>query len=73
MSKHFLKSKRFWGGLVTIVTLIGNIVMNGPSNENVLALLGALLALYGGIVAQGPLTTKPGKSNVPSDSNLFGN
>lgn len=56
--KAFYRSKRFWGCLAAIVALAGDVVANGPSSENVVALAGAVFALYGGVVAQGPLVLR---------------
>ena len=55
MNKHFLHSKSFWGCAAGIVTALGEIFTNGPTPGNILTLVTAGFALYGRVVATGPL------------------
>ncbi len=57
MQKAFYKSKSFWGCVSTIVLVVGDMVSNGVSPGNMMALVTAGFALYGRIVATAPLGT----------------
>ena len=53
--KAFYKSKAFYGCVSTIVLIAGDIVANGVTLGNMMALTTAVFALYGRIVATAPL------------------
>jgi hypothetical protein len=53
--KAFYKSKAFYGCVSTIILIAGDIVANGVTLGNMMALTTAAFALYGRIVATAPL------------------
>ena len=53
--KAFYKSKAFYGCVSTIILIAGDIVANGVTLGNIMALTTAAFALYGRIVATAPL------------------
>jgi hypothetical protein len=53
--KAFYKSKAFYGCVSTIILIAGDIVANGVTLGNMMALTTAAFALYGRIVASAPL------------------
>ena len=51
-SKKWWQSKAIWGGIVTIVGAIGDMFQKGgPTMDNVVALAGGIMAIYGRAVA----------------------
>lgn len=56
-SKSWYTSKTIWGAIVAIVGAIGDITMNGLNVANATAIAGALVAIYGRLVAT--TTIKP--------------
>jgi hypothetical protein len=51
-SKKWWQSKAVWGGIVAVVGAIGDMfTKGGPTPENLMALAGALIAIYGRLVA----------------------
>jgi hypothetical protein len=54
-TKAFYRSKGFYGGVSTIVLIVGDMAANGVTLGNLTALMTAGFALYGRIVATAPL------------------
>ncbi len=51
-SKKWWQSKAIWGGIGAAVGAIGDMfVKGGPTPENLMALAGAVIAVYGRLVA----------------------
>jgi hypothetical protein len=51
-SKKWWQSKAVWGGIVTIVSAIGDMVTKGqPTADNLMTLAGGILAVYGRVMA----------------------
>jgi hypothetical protein len=55
-SKSWWQSKAVWGGIVAALGAISDICVNGMRPESVTALLGAVMAIYGRIVANAAIT-----------------
>ncbi len=50
-SKAWWQSKAVWGGIVAAAGAIGDMFVNGVRPENLTALAGAAMAIYGRLVA----------------------
>jgi hypothetical protein len=50
-SKHWWQSKAVWGGIVAVVGAVGDMFVKGVTAENLTAMAGALVAIYGRLVA----------------------
>jgi hypothetical protein len=55
-SKRWWQSKAVWGGIVGAVGAIGDMVVKGITPESLMSLAGALIAIYGRIVASSAIT-----------------
>ena len=61
--KAFYRSKAFYGGVSTMVLIVGDMAANGVSIGSMIALMTAGFALYGRIVATAPLAVSDQSEN----------
>lgn len=58
-SKKWWQSKAIWGAIIALVGAVGDMcTKGGPTPENLMALAGALIAIYGRVVATTTIKVK---------------